>query len=226
MRPVHPKLTALRTGAALSILRILAVTAAILTGISAVTFDESLLLAALVLVPFSVLVVVASFVAATSVKCTHCRSQLFAPLSLPKHPKAKSFLRSHLIEMSLDILLGTSFRCIYCGECCGCRRHTSDTHRRPSGTSAAKQRIQTLNPSARSVSTVLSRNPAASMQAPRFATHVPNVSATRAPVPAHSPETPRAPYAPSRQASVSPLDACNPARAPQPHHRTDPSSVA
>ena len=48
---------------------------------------------------------------------------MFLPKTCSKHPNAPTLLGSRLLRMSADILTKASFRCVYCGERCGCGSH-------------------------------------------------------------------------------------------------------
>ncbi len=132
MKLTYPHLWSLRLAALLAILRTVALDAALVLGALSLLANRALLLPALITIAVSVILMLVSFAQAPDLKCVLCRVPLFLPRNCSKNPKVKTFLGSRLLRMCGEILFSSNFRCMYCGERCGCRKSSPSQSPRPS----------------------------------------------------------------------------------------------
>ncbi|MFV1994898.1 MAG: hypothetical protein ACC661_05625, partial [Verrucomicrobiales bacterium] len=121
-------LAALRFGALLAILRVIALWSAIVIAPIALVLNQAMLVPALVAIGCAVALLLVSFAHSFSLRCVLCRCPMFLPKTCSKNDSVPRFLGSRMLQTSLDILSRRSFCCPVCGERCGCRRDHRSEH--------------------------------------------------------------------------------------------------
>lgn len=96
--------------------RLLAPAACALLFVSWIFHDRLLMIIGAALMLFSMVLVVAQWVAATRTGCPLCMTPVLASKACVKHRRARAFLGSHRLRVALAILFRSRFRCPYCNE--------------------------------------------------------------------------------------------------------------
>lgn len=95
---------------------LLMLTAAALLLVSFFANDQQMMVVGSILVPISIILIFAQWIAASHVGCPLCRTPILAPIECVKHRKARRLLGSYKLRVALAIMFKERFRCPYCNE--------------------------------------------------------------------------------------------------------------
>jgi hypothetical protein len=95
---------------------LLVITAAALLLVSFFANDHQMMILGSILVPVSILLIFAQWIAASHVGCPLCRTPILAPIECVKHRKARRLLGSYKLRVALAVMFKDRFRCPYCNE--------------------------------------------------------------------------------------------------------------
>lgn len=95
---------------------LLAVVSAGLLGYSLLTHNRQWIVIGIGFLILCLILVIVQWIAASDTVCPLCRTPVLAPKSCMKHRRARTFMGSHRLRVSLAILFRNRFRCPYCNE--------------------------------------------------------------------------------------------------------------